>query len=507
MRSNAGVDQASEHVQDDEWTAWVRTSRGAARPDEIIKRMHDCMDFSAMRDQLRAARTLKLTTGNGTGRLTVDVTLLIDFTGSMGPYLVRLLEQPGRQPCVLSKLLHGVDAQLRAKHKSIFVRFAAAGYRDVGDSPQWECSPFPAFYVPDADEDETKRAQVGTQLSLICAVPPSSHHRSAMCTTQMEGKCMEENEKATLAWVRTHTRTCVAASRDSTNKHTRVWTSQIQSRSCFGGGDVPEDLVGALDRVSNCSAGDGHLGWKARARFCLILTDAPAHGYAGAAGIAPTSTQPRQARAPRMRAVCAQLKKNKIGLMFCSLNPGETAATEAALAEAYGKKEGGTSMLKPVHLFTAANARPDVHFIITIDESGSMQPYYSDLEKAVRQCLNARRAVTQIGSRDRVTIIQFGTDAHRLDEATAAPLDDAICVKLSLGGAKYRGATNYDAALGLIDDTLTTAHPQGHVPVVLFMTDGMPNRGTDGRKLMSNIRTKHRGLGLKVRWQACDFHV
>lgn len=39
----------------------------------------------------------------------------------------------------------------------------------------------------------------------------------------------------------------------------------------FGGGDGPEDVLGALDRASR-------LDWRAKARFIVLIADAPAHG-------------------------------------------------------------------------------------------------------------------------------------------------------------------------------------------------------------------------------------
>lgn len=45
----------------------------------------------------------------------------------------------------------------------------------------------------------------------------------------------------------------------------------INKLAAFGGGDTPEDLAGAIGEANK-------LNWKAKARYCVIVTDAPCHG-------------------------------------------------------------------------------------------------------------------------------------------------------------------------------------------------------------------------------------
>ena len=48
---------------------------------------------------------------------------------------------------------------------------------------------------------------------------------------------------------------------------------QLSTQDCkpWGGGDVPEDVLGALDTAASFEWGSG-------TRFVVLMTDAPAHG-------------------------------------------------------------------------------------------------------------------------------------------------------------------------------------------------------------------------------------
>lgn len=46
---------------------------------------------------------------------------------------------------------------------------------------------------------------------------------------------------------------------------------QVSRLVAKGGGDLPEDVLPALDAAAK-------LSWAARARFALLITDAPCHG-------------------------------------------------------------------------------------------------------------------------------------------------------------------------------------------------------------------------------------
>ena len=48
--------------------------------------------------------------------------------------------------------------------------------------------------------------------------------------------------------------------------------AQLAGVRAFGGGDGPEDVLGALDRAAT------QLSWASKARFIVLIADAPAHG-------------------------------------------------------------------------------------------------------------------------------------------------------------------------------------------------------------------------------------
>lgn len=46
---------------------------------------------------------------------------------------------------------------------------------------------------------------------------------------------------------------------------------QVQTLRAEGGGDTPEDILPALDKAAS-------LDWSSKARFLLLIADAPCHG-------------------------------------------------------------------------------------------------------------------------------------------------------------------------------------------------------------------------------------
>lgn len=274
---------------------------------------------------------------------------------------------------------------------------------------------------------------------------------------------------------------------------------QVSTLSGRGGGDVAEDVVGALEAVaagshaSNTSAMPP-LGWRGRVRFCVVITDAPTHGQHEECGATSTHEDHLHATSAYLESVVKMLAQGRINTMVCTLNKNATRATVSALEAAYKDAPGNFKMPKGIPLFqpgAGATERPHLHFIFVLDESTSMRSDWSDLERAYRVCIDTRLAVTQGDSRDLVSIIQFTTSAKCAAQAcsiTAAPAS----LDYTGGGTKFGGAIRMASSI------ISSSNPPTHIPVIVFMTDGCPGDGNAGATEMDSLRTAHKGTNVQV---------
>ena len=107
-----------------------------------------------------------------------------------------------------------------------------------------------------------------------------------------------------------------------------------------GGGDVAEDVVGALEAVAAGSHASNTLampplGWRGRVRFCVVITDAPTHGQHEECGATSTHEDHLHATSAYLESVVKMLAQGRINTMVCTLNKNATRATVSALEAAY----------------------------------------------------------------------------------------------------------------------------------------------------------------------------
>jgi uncharacterized protein YegL len=236
---------------------------------------------------------------------------------------------------------------------------------------------------------------------------------------------------------------------------------QVQGLTAAGGGDGPEDLLPALHAAAS-------LSWKSRARFLVLITDAPAHGQDcnddpddQFPGGSPSGLTPEQAM--------AGLRQQGVDLMFCRVRKSRTALMEAQMVEHYNRKEEGRE-LTTVDLFD--DNKPPAnrfHVVFCLDESGSMhgQPWL-DVVNAFHALLDRRLADQQAG--DIVTVVQFDESARTtLCQASVASARSTI---LPYSG----GSTSIDSALLRALGELEAA-PADCTPLLILMSDGCHNSG------------------------------
>lgn len=157
--------------------------------------------------------------------------------------------------------------------------------------------------------------------------------------------------------------------------------------------------------------------------------------------------------------------------------------------------EDGTFMLSlsPRVADAAAHAAPkDVVFVL--DRSGSMADAgkMEQAKKALQYC------VSRLSAGDRFGIVDFATDWNEMESALLpATAENKGRAKRYIEGLDAAGGTNIEAAL--TEGLKLLAHPDGRVPMVFFLTDGVPTVGqTDVNALLARVADANRSVRARV---------
>ncbi len=136
--------------------------------------------------------------------------------------------------------------------------------------------------------------------------------------------------------------------------------------------------------------------------------------------------------------------------------------------------DGGFFMLvmaAPEHASDAPSVARDV--TIVLDRSGSMQgEKFAQATKAAKQVINA------LGADESIRIVDYSSEVSTFSIDAGTP-DKARAASAYLDGLTAVGGTNINEAL------LTALRPpaaDGTLPIVLFLTDGLPTVGVTGEK-------------------------
>jgi uncharacterized protein YegL len=243
--------------------------------------------------------------------------------------------------------------------------------------------------------------------------------------------------------------------------------------STSGGADLAEDHLGAIQHcVEWNSSGD----WEGTIKAILLLTDAPAHGFAPQS----TSTQNFDSYPVRhplgltVDSVVDKVLKKDIDLFVCSFDPISTEQFEENLSETYNEHpsnlNGREVTLIPLVPKSAIQARSAngmmgdsrKHNIFVLDESGSMQHDWAGVVSVYNKYMQSRRQ--RQNESDLVSVVQFTSGARvtcQLESIINAPTE----LKYIGGGTCF-----WPAALSAYD--LARMTPSSHTPVIIFMSDG-----------------------------------
>ncbi|MFG0275302.1 MAG: VWA domain-containing protein [Phycisphaerales bacterium] len=128
---------------------------------------------------------------------------------------------------------------------------------------------------------------------------------------------------------------------------------------------------------------------------------------------------------------------------------------------------------------------------IVIDKSGSMGG-----EKIAQAIEAARQTIHGLRDGERFNIIAYNDQVHRFAPASAVKdAESTACAMAYLDGVAAGGGTNLHDAL---DAALEQPAPSGALPIVLFLTDGMPTVGNTSETAIRALATDRNGAERRV---------
>lgn len=272
------------------------------------------------------------------------------------------------------------------------------------------------------------------------------------------------------------------------------FVDRLQAR---GGGDMAEDVLGALQAASA-------LEWKSKARFAVLVCDAPGHGLGVPRGMTDDHRGGRGGL--KARGVVQGLVAQQVDLLMCRITE-DTERMEQLLNAEYRDDAAGralvpgktiydlTEPLQPGHA-KRAGITTSYHYVFCLDESGSMSgsaweatkdAYWDQFITPRLSGANDRQA--SLTNCDQVSVVTFNDTArvqHSCVPILSAPTKDAIDYK--------SGGTNFGPALEMCKAEFSNTDGSGLTPLLIFMSDG----GGSGKETMSSVHAAHGGRGLQV---------
>jgi Ca-activated chloride channel homolog len=129
--------------------------------------------------------------------------------------------------------------------------------------------------------------------------------------------------------------------------------------------------------------------------------------------------------------------------------------------------------------------------VMVIDTSGSMAG------EKIEQAKGAfRQALGRLRPGDRFNLIRFSSEAEAFREAPVeASAENLEAARTWVGRIEARGGTNIDEGLAR---ALQAGRSEGRVPLLFFVTDGLPTVGvTDEKAILGNARSRN-GAGARI---------
>lgn len=255
-----------------------------------------------------------------------------------------------------------------------------------------------------------------------------------------------------------------------------------------GGGDICEDHLGAINFLTEL---DDPGCWESMIKVLLLLTDAPCHGY-----VPPSyspSTDAYNVRHPlglTVESVAGGLLKKDVDLFICSLNPDATSLFENELSEAFFEHAKNSEERRIISIplvsknqhssgsvGTGFSNGSSKHIVFVLDESGSMSHNWGGVVVAYNNYMKSR--LEQQHESDLVSVVQFDNTAHvtvQQQSITNAPRN-----------LSYRGGGTCFSPAASSAYSVTIQTPVTHVPLVVFMSDGMADDSEHAAATFSSL--------------------
>ena len=285
-------------------------------------------EFTSIETILRTERDAHVSGGSGGGSMSLDVCFAIDVTGSMTPWLSGVKVQIN---AITSGIVKKVDESF--PDMDFILRYSVVAYRDEGDDPKFNTLQFETGNILDSKLTAEQRKN--------------------------QRKIYHDNE----------------------SKRVSDFLAKLTPA---GGVDEPEDVLGALDHAMS-------LNWNARAKFIVLVCDAPAHGRD--CNDANVDRFPNGLNNLKVEDVMKKLTEENIDLILCHLKATATkkmANTFLTHLRRFQPQRKSDELLREIQLYnnSVQEQNKPYHFVFVLDESGSMsgQPW-TDLTTAYNACL------------------------------------------------------------------------------------------------------------------------
>jgi uncharacterized protein YegL len=258
----------------------------------------------------------------------------------------------------------------------------------------------------------------------------------------------------------------------------KAFKTHVQSLQARGGGDGPEDLLGALNVAGT------QLKWESSIKYLVVVTDAPAHGQ-------DCNDDPNDRHSTgdptglTMRKVMEPIGQKNIDLMFCQVKRTNTQKTENQMEKYYNSHKAGRVMER-IQLFDADVAETGrFHFIFCLDDSGSMNGVpWQALMSAYAAFIHRRRNDQGLG--DLVSTLTFGRQCKVICE-----LQKIAEVKTSMT-PRLESESYCEALRGA--GLFLEKTPAGMTPMIIFMSDGHDTSGGNPVPLVTAFKSRHPDL-------------
>lgn len=158
--------------------------------------------------------------------------------------------------------------------------------------------------------------------------------------------------------------------------------SQSLLKGSSGGGDLEEDVIGAIHHSINWNLEND---WTSKFKFIMLFIDAPSHGI-----ISPSLTEyfsenypTRHPSGLTSETVIDNLVMTDIDRFMCSFNSIETSFSEKTLSDIY-KKNPDNKEERDITKISMIERINDTHIIFVLDNSSSMVDEWSGV---VSECI------------------------------------------------------------------------------------------------------------------------